>query len=127
MRALVFGVPAELPTGAAGDDHGDNLLVQNLAVTPMALQEVDRPALLGPDWVVLQTRLTGICGSDSKQVFMDAGGDATDFSMTAFISFPQILGHEVVADVVETGPDARGVEVGQRVLLQCWLSCAPRG
>jgi threonine dehydrogenase-like Zn-dependent dehydrogenase len=126
MRALVFGVPGDLPTTATGE-HSDNLLVQNLAATPMALQDVERPTLLGPDWVVLQTRLTGICGSDSKQVFMDAGGDATDFSMTAFITFPQILGHEVVADVVETGPEARGVEVGQRVLLQCWLSCAPRG
>jgi threonine dehydrogenase-like Zn-dependent dehydrogenase len=127
MRALVFGVPADLPAGAPADDHGDNLLLQNLAVTPMALQDIDRPKLLGPDWVVLETRLTGICGSDSKQVFMDAGGDATDFSMTAFISFPQVLGHEVVANVVETGPEARGIEIGQRVLLQCWLSCAPRG
>jgi threonine dehydrogenase-like Zn-dependent dehydrogenase len=125
MRALVFGVPSELPTGEPVGS--DNPLLQNLAITPMALQDVDAPKLLGPDWVVLQTRVCGICGSDSKQVFMDAGGDATDFSMTAFISFPQILGHEVVANVVETGPEARGVEAGQRVLLQCWLSCAPRG
>ena len=26
------------------------------------------PKLLGPDWIVLRTRLTGICGSDTKQV-----------------------------------------------------------
>jgi threonine dehydrogenase-like Zn-dependent dehydrogenase len=128
MRALVFGVPsdlADLPTGAATGT--DNSLLQNLAVTPMALHDVDPPKRFGDDWVVLKTRLTGICGSDSKQVFMDAGGDATDFSMTAFISFPQVLGHEVVANVVETGPDAGGLQEGQRVLLQCWLSCAPRG
>jgi threonine dehydrogenase-like Zn-dependent dehydrogenase len=93
----------------------------------MALKDVDEPTLPGDDWVVLATRLTGICGSDAKQVFMDTGGDATDFSMTAFISFPQVLGHEVVADVVATGPAAGGVEVGDRVVLQCWLSCAPRG
>jgi len=105
----------------------DNPLLDALATTPMALQDVADPTLLGPDWVVLRSRMTGICGSDSKQVFMDTGGDASDFSMTAFISFPQVLGHEVVADVVEVGPEARGVEVGQRVLLQCWLSCAPRG
>jgi threonine dehydrogenase-like Zn-dependent dehydrogenase len=47
--------------------------------------------------------------------------------MTAFITFPQVLGHEVVADVTEVGPDVRGIEPGQRVVLQCWLSCAPRG
>jgi threonine dehydrogenase-like Zn-dependent dehydrogenase len=37
------------------------------------------------------------------------------------------MGHEVVADVVELGPDARGLEVGQRVVLNPWLSCGPRG
>jgi threonine dehydrogenase-like Zn-dependent dehydrogenase len=38
-----------------------------------------------------------------------------------------VLGHEVVADVVALGPDARGLEVGDRVVLNPWLSCAPRG
>ncbi len=124
MKALVFGVdpgPVEAPPADADP------LLRNLAATPMALQDVPDPQLLGPDWVVLQTRMTGICGSDTKQVLMDTGGDASDMSMTAFISFPQVLGHEVVADVVETGPEARGVERGQRVLLNCWLSCGPRG
>src|SRR6516165_10731364 len=125
VQALVFGVTPDFARPEVADT--DNPLLTNLAATPMALQEVPDPTVLADDWVVLRTRLTGVCGSDSKQVFMDAGGDATDFSMTAFISFPQILGHEVVADVVETGPEARGVEPGQRVLLQCWLSCAPRG
>ncbi len=124
MKALVFGVDPEPVDAPPGDA---NPLLQNLAVTPMALREVPDPGLLGPDWVVLRTRMTGICGSDSKQVFMDTGGDASDFSMTAFISFPQVLGHEVVADVVDAGPEARGVEVGQRVVLNCWLSCGPRG
>ena len=125
MHALVFGVtPGFAPRKVA---DADNPLLANLAATPMALQEVPDPSLLADDWIVLRTRLTGICGSDSKQVFMDTGGDATDFAMTAFISFPQVLGHEVVADVVEVGPAVRGLEVGQRVVLQCWLSCAPRG
>ncbi len=124
MRALVFGVDPEVVP--APPDDADPLL-RNLAATPMALQEIPDPKPIGPDWVVLRTRLTGICGSDTKQVLMDMGGDAPDMSMTAFISFPQVLGHEIVADVVETGPQARGVEVGQRVLLNCWLSCGPRG
>ena len=125
MKALVFGAdpePAD-PELASCDNH----LLRNLAVTPMALQEIESPRLIGPDWTVLRTRMTGICGSDTKQVFMDTGGDASDFSLTAFISFPQVLGHEVVADVVEVGPDVRGVEVGKRVMLDCWLSCRPRG
>ena len=128
MKALVFGVDSGfVPEPAPADDSVEARLLHGLANTPMALQEVPDPALLGPDWVVLRSRLTGICGSDTKQVFMDMGDDASDFSMTAFISFPQVLGHEVVADVVEVGPEVRGLEVGQRVALQCWLSCGPRG
>jgi len=100
-------------------------LVRHLATTPMGLQELPDPELRGPDWAVLRTRLTGICGSDTKQVLMDFD-DAGDSPMTAFISFPQVLGHEVVATVEEAGPEA-GVEPGQRVVLDPWLSCAVRG
>lgn len=124
MRALVFGVePDDAERGP--EPRTDNHLLRNLWHTPMALQEVPDPSLLGPDWVILAPRMTGICGSDAKQVFMDM--DSADFSVTAFISFPQVLGHEVVADVVEVGQDARGVAVGDRVVLNCWLTCGPRG
>jgi threonine dehydrogenase-like Zn-dependent dehydrogenase len=38
------------------------------------------------------------------------------------------LGHELVATVEEVGPDAgSAVEPGQRVVLNPWLSCGPRG
>jgi threonine dehydrogenase-like Zn-dependent dehydrogenase len=56
---------------------------------------------------------------------MDFEG-ADDSPMTAFISFPQVLGHEVVATVEDAGPDA-GVRPGQRVVLNPWLSCEVRG
>ncbi len=100
-------------------------LVRHLATTPMQLREIPAPGVRGPEWTVLRTRLTGICGSDTKQVLMDFE-DAGDSPMTAFISFPQVLGHEVVATVDDAGPDA-GVEPGQRVVLNPWLSCEVRG
>jgi threonine dehydrogenase-like Zn-dependent dehydrogenase len=125
MRALVFGTTPDQVAEPLPDDA--TALEQQLRVTPMGIREVDDPLPLGPDWVVMQTRLCGICGSDSKQVFMDTGGDWPDASMTAFISFPQVLGHEVVGTIADVGPDVHGLESGQRVLLQCWLSCAPRG
>ena len=50
-----------------------------------------------------------------------------DNPMKAFFSLPQVLGHEVVADVVALGPEAEGLEVGDRVVLNPWLSCGPRG
>ena len=123
MKALVFGVdPGPVDPPPVGANH----LRRNLATTPMALQEISDPRPLGPDWMVLRTRLTGICGSDAKQVLMDFD-DAADNPMTAFISFPQVLGHEVVATVDELGPQVEGFEVGQRVVLNPWLSCGPRG
>ncbi len=122
MRALVFMTdPGEVPAPPPDAPR----LVQHLATTPMAIEDLPDPAVLGDDWAVLRTRMCGICGSDSKQVLMDFD-DAGDNPMTAFISFPQVLGHEVVADVVDAGP-AFDLPVGQRVVLNPWLSCAPRG
>ena len=123
MKALVFGVrpdPWEIPDGA-------NPLATNLASSPVALRQVPNPALLHDDWVITRPRLTGICGSDSKQILLDFGDGDADNAMAAFCSFPQVMGHEVVADVVQVGPKARGLEVGQRVVLNPWLSCGPRG
>jgi threonine dehydrogenase-like Zn-dependent dehydrogenase len=122
VRALVFGELSDPPAPAPPDAAR---LVRHLATTPMALREVPDPEVRGPAWAVLRTRLTGICGSDTKQVLMDFEG-ADDSPMTAFISFPQVLGHEVVATVEDAGPES-GVEVGQRVVLNPWLSCEVRG
>ena len=129
MRALVFGDP---DGGAEALDARPPALpadaprrVRHLAVTPMARREIPEPTVRGPEWAVLRPRLTGICGSDVKQVLMDFEGPA-DSPMTAFISFPQVLGHEVVATVEDAGHDA-GVEPGQRVVVNPWLSCAVRG
>ncbi|MEE3067608.1 MAG: zinc-binding dehydrogenase [Actinomycetota bacterium] len=127
MKALVYGVapePFEVPGLSAGTA---NTLTTNLGRTPTALRSVSDPQLPHEDWVITRPRLTGICGSDSKQILMDFGEDDADNAMGGFCSFPQVMGHEVVADVVELGAGARGLEVGQRVVLNPWLSCGPRG
>jgi threonine dehydrogenase-like Zn-dependent dehydrogenase len=124
VRALVYGVRPEPQPEPAGD----NVLLRNLARAPMRLLEHPDPGFLRPDWVVTAPRLTGICGSDSKQVFMDWGDvRSPDNPMKGFFSLPQVLGHEVVADVVALGPEAEGLEPGDRVVLNPWLSCGPRG
>lgn len=122
MKALVFGTktqPFDPPPGATK-------LVQNLASTPCALIDLPDPRPLRPDWYVVRPLLTGICGSDSKQILLDFEGDA-DSPMSAFVSFPQVLGHEVVGEVVEAGPEAQGFELGDRVVLNPWLTCVTRG
>ena len=122
MRALVFGTDTQ-PWSPPPDATP---LARNLATTPCALLEVPDARPLRPDWFVIRPRLTGICGSDSKQILLDFEGDS-DSAMSGLCSFPQVMGHEVVADVVELGPAAEGFDVGQRVVLNPWLSCAPRG
>lgn len=91
---------------------------------PMRLREVPDPVLPAEDWVVIRTALCGLCGSDYKQVFMNG---ALDNPMTSVISFPQILGHEVVGRIERVGSRVDPARVGQRVLLNPWLSCATRG
>ncbi|MFZ6003312.1 MAG: zinc-dependent alcohol dehydrogenase [Actinomycetota bacterium] len=122
MRALVFGVDAEPWT----PPPGANRLAGNLAVTPVALRVLPDARPLRPDWLVTRPLLTGICGSDSKQILLDFEGDS-DSAMSGLCSFPQVMGHEVVARVTELGPEAEGLDVGERVVLNPWLSCAPRG
>jgi threonine dehydrogenase-like Zn-dependent dehydrogenase len=56
-----------------------------------------------------------LCGSDAKQILLNG---SMDNPLTAMLSFPHVLGHEAVA---------RRSDTGERVVLNPWLSCAPRG
>jgi threonine dehydrogenase-like Zn-dependent dehydrogenase len=123
MQALLWGVQ---PDGWESPDPS-NPLLEGLARVPMRLVESDRPRPVRDDWVVARTLLTGICGSEAKQVFGDFNDKYQDSALATFFSFPMVMGHEVVAEVSELGPDAEGLEVGQRVILNPWLSCVPRG
>jgi threonine dehydrogenase-like Zn-dependent dehydrogenase len=125
MRALLWGVDPEPWTPPSG--HDANRLVGNLAMTPMALQDIPEPGFLRPDWTVVKPALAGICGSDSKMSLLDFGDEDSDNAMAGLCSFPQVMGHEVVGTVQTVGPEARDVEVGQRVVINPWLSCGPRG
>jgi threonine dehydrogenase-like Zn-dependent dehydrogenase len=93
----------------------------------MRLVDQEPPSIPRDDWAVARTRLTGICGSEAKQVFGDFTGTYPDSAMAAFFSGPMVMGHEVVAEVSQLGDGAEGLEVGRRVVLNPWLSCAPRG
>jgi threonine dehydrogenase-like Zn-dependent dehydrogenase len=93
-------------------------------LAPIRLGEIPEPTLPADDWLVIRTKLCGLCGSDYKQVFMNG---AVDNPMTSMISFPQVLGHEVVGVVEAVGPGVTQRRVGERVVLNPWLSCAPRG
>lgn len=79
-------------------------------------------ALPGPHWVRLEMVLAGICGSDIANLCFQASP-----AMEPFGSFPAVIGHEIVARVVELGSAVRGLEIGQRVAVDPMISCAVRG
>jgi len=79
------------------------------------VRDVPDPTLPSGDWVTCESVQSGLCGSDTKQIFMHG---ALDNPLTALLSFPHVLGHEVVAH--------RG-DTRERVVLNPWLSCGPRG
>jgi len=93
-------------------------------LSPMQMQEIPDPQLPAEDWVVVDTQLCGLCGSDYKQVFMNG---QIDNPMTSMISWPQVLGHEVVGIVSKVGSKVKSCKIGERVLLNPWLSCVTRG
>src|SRR5215467_5142718 len=60
---------------------------------------------LGAEEVEVQVEHCGLCHSDLSVLNDDWGSS----------QFPAVLGHEAVGRVVEVGPEAKGLKVGQRV------------
>jgi threonine dehydrogenase-like Zn-dependent dehydrogenase len=82
---------------------------------PVRIEDVEEQPLPAEDWVRVQTTFSGLCGSDVKQILLNG---SRDNPLTALVSFPHVLGHEVVG---------RRSDTGERVVLNPWLSCIPRG
>lgn len=88
----------------------------------ISLDDVAPPALPGPDWVRVQTALSGICGSDLSAVTAH-----DSFTLEPFGAYPFTFGHENVGVVMETGSAAGAWQVGDRVVVNPMLSCRQRG
>jgi threonine dehydrogenase-like Zn-dependent dehydrogenase len=89
-------------------------------VAPLKLQRVDFTPP-GPDWLILKSRLCGICGSDLRLL-----KGVESLLLEPYASFPAILGHEVVAEVVEAPADS-SFRPGDRVAVEPVLPCEVRG
>jgi threonine dehydrogenase-like Zn-dependent dehydrogenase len=124
MKALLFGAAPD-PSEVRPTPKDE--LETMLAGLPFGLHEIDDARVVRPDWVITRPILSGVCGSDAKLVLGDFSSGDIDNPMAAFSSLPHVPGHEVVAEVVALGPQATGLEVGQRVVLNPWLTCGPRG
>lgn len=87
----------------------------------LSSNEVDPPEFPNQEWVRIQTRYGGICGSDLGSITLKSST-----STTVFASFPFTLGHENVGVIVETGEDAGDFQPGQRAVVNPLLPCATR-
>lgn len=84
--------------------------------------DIPEPALPGPRWLKVRNIACGLCGTDLHFMFMDL--DPKCFSAAMPGISRKYLGHELVAEVVETGAEVAGLSPGERVVMRIdWPSC----
>jgi L-iditol 2-dehydrogenase len=96
-----------------------------LALGPLGcitLDDVEPPALPGPEWVRVQTSLSGVCGSDLSAVTAH-----DSFTLEPFGAYPFTFGHENVGRITEMGTAAGDWTIGDRVVVNPMLACLQRG
>jgi threonine dehydrogenase-like Zn-dependent dehydrogenase len=119
MKGLVFdlSLPKYALAKAAGRFHPE---IHHGPLSCVSLRELAAPELPGPGWVRLRPRLAGLCGSDLATLFFKNSPQLEPFS-----SFPCVLGHEVLAEVMDDGLE--GFPRGTRVVVNPLLPCRLRG
>jgi threonine dehydrogenase-like Zn-dependent dehydrogenase len=80
----------------------------------LSLEERPMPVITEPDEVLIAVEACGVCGTDLQILATPPGHPATPGT---------ILGHEFVGRIVETGPSASQVSVGDRVIIDTDPKC----
>jgi len=121
MKAIRFNVTIpRYVIGKAAEKIYPPLLWSGISC--LSYQEVPEPELPGPDWVKIDTRLAGICGSDTSTIALHTSPYFEPFGSSSFT-----MGHEQVGVISEIGSGVEGWSVGDRVVVEPTLWCAPRG
>lgn len=84
--------------------------------------DIPEPELPAEDWVLVKTRLGGVCGTDLSAVRLKASTYSTPL-----VTFPFVLGHENIGRIEKVGNGVKDWEVGDRVVVEPSLWCKPRG
>ena len=87
--------------------------VQIVKPEELRIIETDIPEIDAKNNVLVKIRAAGICGSDAG-IYHGTNAAAT---------YPRIIGHEMVGEVVEAGPTAKKVKAGDRVIIDQVTSC----
>ncbi len=91
---------------------------------PLAVNELPTPTVSGEE-VLVRTSVCGVCHSDLHiwDGYYDLGGGRRATIEDRGVTLPFTMGHEIVGEVVAVGPDAKGVQVGQRGVIYPWIGC----
>ncbi len=75
--------------------------------------------------VTLRITHCGMCHSDVhiREGGFDMGGGKLSSFERAGVTLPVTMGHEIVGEVVEIGPDVKGLALGQHVVAYPWIGC----
>jgi threonine 3-dehydrogenase len=90
-------------------------IVKSKAEPGLWLEDVPEPKV-GINDVLIKMKRTGICGTDVHIYNWDAWAQAT-------IKVPTILGHELVGEIVEIGPNVNDFKIGDIVSVEGHLVC----
>ena len=119
MKALVFERrPARFAAAMAAGRVAPG---SGAKVGPLKLRDHDVPELPGPSWRYIRPRLAGICGSDLSTI---DGSSSRYFE--PIVSFPFVLGHEIVADLVDPDDPSAPPDGSHRVVVEPVLGCVAR-
>jgi threonine dehydrogenase-like Zn-dependent dehydrogenase len=77
--------------------------------------------LINENWVKIKVKLGGICGTDLHLLALDIST-----VLSNFVSYPAILGHELVGSIVELGKNVDNFSIGERVAIEPILACEVR-
>jgi D-arabinose 1-dehydrogenase-like Zn-dependent alcohol dehydrogenase len=91
---------------------------------PLRCNEYPTPQAKGTE-VLLKVLAAGVCHSDLhlSDGWFDLGGGKKLSILDRGMKLPVTLGHENVGEVVAIGPQAQGVKVGDRRLVDPWMGC----
>ena len=91
---------------------------------PLTLVEEPTPQPVGTQ-VLLKVKASGVCHSDLHiwDGYYELGGGKRLQLLDRGIKLPLTLGHENVGEIVAAGPDAKGVTIGDTVLVNPWIGC----
>ena len=91
----------------------------------LQLRQDEMPAAQGREVHVRVTHC-GMCHSDlhiQAGGFDLGGGKLSSLERNAGVKLPVTLGHEISGVVVELGPDAQGLALGEPVVVYPWIGC----